>query len=147
MISDNRVDATARAERDAADALPANSPEKAAALVSMKKAEQAARNTPGGYWIAASDPGAVDHALTGAMPISSVRRTAVLSDGATRAVDPFGLHDWRTLLDLVSVRGPVAVLDAVRAAEAADPDGTRWPRNKLSHDATVAYCTGFPSSG
>jgi hypothetical protein len=39
IVSDNRVNATATAEREAADALPAGSPEKAEALVRMKHAE------------------------------------------------------------------------------------------------------------
>jgi hypothetical protein len=56
IVTDNRVSATASTERAAADALPAGSPEKAEALVRMKHAELAARNVPGGFWIAAADP-------------------------------------------------------------------------------------------
>jgi hypothetical protein len=111
----------------------------------MKHAELAARNTPGGYWIAASDPSAVDHALTGAVPVTAVRRVAMLTDGAARAVDLFGLYDWPKLLDLVASQGPSALVDQVRTAEASDPRGIRWPRNKLSDDATVAYWSGFPA--
>jgi hypothetical protein len=91
------------------------------------RAELVVRNTPGGYWIAASNPIAADHAPTGAVPITSVRRAAVLSDGAARAVDPFGLHDSPALLDLAEKCGPVAVLGEVRVAEASDPNGARWP--------------------
>ena len=57
IITDNRVDSTATAERAAAGALPAGSPQKAEALVRMKHAELAARNVPGGFWIAAARPG------------------------------------------------------------------------------------------
>jgi hypothetical protein len=143
VISDDRVNQTARAEREAADALPADSPGKAEALVRMKRAELAARNRPGGYWIAAGNPEAVKHALTGAVPLPAVRRVAMLTDGAARAVEPFGLHTWRTLLDSVASSGPGGIVAGVRRAEASDPKGVRWPRNKLSDDATIAYC-GFP---
>jgi hypothetical protein len=143
VICDDRVSRVARPEREAAAALPFGSPEKAAARVLMRRTELAARNTPGGYWVAGSDPAAVAHALTGTVPLSTVRRVALLTDGAARAVDSFQLHDWRTLLDLVADRGPATLLAQVRAAEAGDPQGVRWPRNKISDDATVAYCDGF----
>jgi hypothetical protein len=144
VVTDDRINQTAQPERRAADALPAGSEEKAAALLRMKQAELAARNTPGGYWIAASDPRVVDHALTGAMPVNDVHRAAMLTDGAARAVEPFRLYDWSKLLDLVASQGPKALIDHVRAAEATDPQAIRWPRNKLSDDATIVYCSGFP---
>jgi len=56
VLTDNRVNATARAERQAADNLPSGSPEKTRALVRMKHAELAARNIAGGYWLAAPTP-------------------------------------------------------------------------------------------
>lgn len=142
VISDDRVSQTAKAEREAADALPADSPAKAEALLRMKRAELASRNRPGGYWIAASDPEAVKHALVGTVPLPAVRRVAMLTDGAARAVEPFGLHTWRTLLDSIATNGPGALVAQVRRAEASDPRGVHWPRNKLSDDATIAYC-GF----
>jgi len=56
IITDNRVDSTAMAERAVADAPPAGSLEKAEALIRMKHAELAARNVSGGFWVAAADP-------------------------------------------------------------------------------------------
>jgi hypothetical protein len=143
VITDDRVSRTARAERDAADKLPANSTEKTAALVRMKHAELAARNTPSGYWIAASNPDAVDHAIAGTVPIASVRRAAILTDGAARAVDPFKLYDWNGILDLLDSDGANALIPHIRAAEKSDSQAIRWPRNKISDDATVVYCTDF----
>ena len=98
VVSDQRVSRTAAAERAAADAIPAGDPEKAAALVRMKHVELAARNVPGGFWVATTDPAAAEHALTGEVPVSAVRQVAVLSDGAARAVE-FGLSDWPDVLD------------------------------------------------
>jgi hypothetical protein len=51
------VDKTARAEREEADRHPFGSAEKQAALLRMKHAELAARNQPGGYWVAAAARG------------------------------------------------------------------------------------------
>lgn len=141
VITDNRVNSTATAERAAADALPTDSPEKAEALVRMKHAELAARNVPGGFWVAAADPAAVDHSLTGEVSLSSIRRAILLTDGATRAVMPFMLHDWPGIFSAVANEGPGGIIKQVRAAEDADPAGYRHPRNKIHDDATVAVIT------
>lgn len=138
IISDNRVNATASAEREAADALPAESPEKAEALVRMKHAELAARNVPGGFWVAAADPTAVSEALTGEISRKTVQRAVLLTDGATRAVIPFRIYDWPGLLSAVSTGGPKELIRHLRIAEDADPSGIRQPRNKIHDDATVA---------
>jgi hypothetical protein len=138
IVSDNRVNATATAEREAADALPAGSPEKAEALVRMKHAELAARNVPGGFWVAAADPSVVSQALTGEIPLKTIRRAVLLTDGAARAVIPFRIYDWPGLLSAVTTGGPKELIEQVRAAEDADASGVRQPRNKIHDDATVA---------
>lgn len=143
VISDQRVSQTALAERAAADAMHAGDPEKTAALVRMKHAELAARNVEGGYWVATTNPVAARHALTGEVPLSRVRQVAVLSDGAVRAVDAFGLDDWSGAFEVLCESGPAELVRQVRAAESSDPKASRWPRNKISDDATIAYCTSF----
>jgi hypothetical protein len=143
VVTDERVERTAQALRAEAGSLPSGSAARAAALISMKRAEIAARNKPGGYWVAGADPSVVDHAITGEMAVSDVHRVALLSDGAARAVEPFRLTDWSGALDLLATRGPGELLARVRAAERADPEGTRWPRTKMSDDATAVYCDGL----
>ncbi len=58
-------------------------------------------------------------------------------DGAARAVDPLNLLDWHGVLTLLSTDGPSELIRRIRAAEATDPAGTRWPRNKTHDDATA----------
>ncbi|MBW6432724.1 protein phosphatase 2C domain-containing protein [Actinoplanes hulinensis] len=137
-VSDDRVSQTATAERRAADEYPIGTALKNEAMIRMKHAELAMRNRPGGYWIAAADPAAADQATVGRVATGDVRRFAVLTDGAARIVVPFGEMTWDELLDLAEKHGPEAVLRKVRAAEASDPLGQRWPRNKRSDDATLA---------
>lgn len=101
-------------------------------------------NQPGGYWIAAANPAAAAEALTGSLPLTGpgrVRRAALLTDGASCAVDRFGLLDWAGLLDLVTDHGPYELIRRVRAAETADGAGSEQPRYKRHDDATVALCT------
>lgn len=95
------------------------------------------RNVPGGFWTAGADPRAAGEALTGSVPLAGVAGLALLTDGASRLVDTFGLLDWRALLDLLHTQGPQALIARVRDAERADPDGRRWPRSKRHDDATV----------
>jgi hypothetical protein len=138
IITDNRVDSTATAERAAADALPAGSPQKAEALVRVKHAELAARNVPGGFWIAAADPAAVSHSLTGEIPLHAIHRIVLLTDGAARAVSPFKIYDWPAIFSVVTDEGPSSLIKKVRIAEDADSAGNLHPRNKIHDDATVA---------
>jgi hypothetical protein len=140
VIVDPRVDTTGRAERAEVDRHLIGTPEKAAALIPMKRAELAARNVPGGYWIAAADPAAAEHSLTGKLDFREESRAAVLTDGAARAVT-LGLMGWSDLLDQLATRGPADLIALVRQAETSDPLGARWPRNKASDDATAVFIT------
>lgn len=100
-------------------------------------------NQPDGYWIAAASPAAAHEAVTGTLPLSGphrVRRAALLTDGASCAVDEFALCDWRGLLDLLTDAGPLELIARVRAAELADRDGFGRPRYKRHDDATAAIC-------
>jgi hypothetical protein len=139
IVTDPRMGHTAPAERAAANASPVGSPEKAQALTRMKHVELAARNTPEGYWVASSDPTVAKHAITSTVRLTDLHRTAILTDGATRLVEPFGVLSWAALLDLLSTDGPDELLRRTRAIEEYDPTGIRWPRNKKSDDATVVY--------
>ncbi|MCO5985425.1 hypothetical protein NE235_04810 [Actinoallomurus spadix] len=100
--------------------------------------------TADGSGFAAADPRVAGRALTGSVPLPELRRAALLTDGATRAVDAFGLADWPQTLATLGERGPAALIEQVREAERSDPDGRRWPRHKRHDDATVAYCE-FPA--
>jgi len=138
VLTDNRISATALTERAVANALPNGSPEKDQALVRMKQTELTSRNVAGGFWVAAADPRIVKHAITGEVPASEVGQAALLSDGAARAVAPFGLYDWPQLLVALTEAGPDELIRRIRAAEDGDPHGLQWPRNKIHDDATVA---------
>ncbi|GAA1797192.1 hypothetical protein HC028_19855 [Planosporangium flavigriseum] len=100
-------------------------------------------NQPDGYWIAAANPAAAYEAVTGAAPLHGpdrVWRAALLTDGASAAVEQFKLFDWRGLLDLLTDHGPHELIRQVRVAENADYDGHARPRYKRHDDATAALC-------
>jgi hypothetical protein len=78
---------------------------------------RAQRNRPGGFWVAKEDPRVVNEAITGSCTADEVTATALLSNGASRLVDTFGLTDWAGLLHLLDTDGPSEIIRRVREAE------------------------------
>ncbi|MFD3700674.1 hypothetical protein ACFWUZ_31860 [Streptomyces sp. NPDC058646] len=140
-VADTSVEDVAGEEMAAALAGPAGTPERAARVSELVAVQRSLRNSPGGYWVASTDPTAADHAITGSIPVAEVRRAALLSDGASRLADTFHQLSWEELLDVLDGAGPAALISRTRSAEASDADGTRWARFKVSDDATAAYIT------
>jgi hypothetical protein len=119
-----------------------HSPQYREMLASLVETERALRNVEGGYWIASNDPTAAYHSVTGSCTIGAgpgeVRRFALLSDGFERTVAVFGLYaSWAALMAALVGDGPTKCLAALRAAEAADPHGRRFPRTAANDDASV----------
>lgn len=120
VITDDRVSASVAG-------LDWSGPGVAARIAERRTAH---RNRPGGYWVAAADPAAAGHAVTGS--VTGLIRAAVLTDGAARAADMIGMP-WPTVIGMDAA----GIIAAVRAAERADPACQRWPRFKASDDAAA----------
>jgi len=88
---------------------------------------------------AAADPATAFGATTGTLPATGLHGAALLSDGAARICDKYGLLTWPAALKVIRDDGPGELISQVRAAEDADRDHTRWPRMKTSDDATIVY--------
>jgi hypothetical protein len=138
-VTDDRINHLATEERAAASRLPTGSASHLRRRMRLTTALRRARNRPGGYWVAAADPLAATQAITGSLARRDLYRAVLLSDGASRLVDVFGLATWSEVLTVVDESGPEELVRRVRAAEAADPQGRRWPRTKRNDDATVVY--------
>jgi hypothetical protein len=104
------------------------------------QALQARRNQTGGYWIAKDDPRAAQEAVAGSRPLHDLNSVALLSNGASRIVSPYGVTDWPGVLELLGASGPAEIIRRVRTAEARSPAG---PNVTAADDATVAHCL-FP---
>lgn len=151
VISDDRL-ATAAAEIRATAAAATSTGGRTDPAASFQRAVTLQRrlmNQTPGYWVAAADPDAAFHAVTGSLPLHGpdrIRRAALLSDGASRAVEEFGLCDWRGLLDLVTERGPEELIRRVRRAEyaGAATSASHAPRFKRHDDATATLCVFTP---
>ncbi|SFD94618.1 Protein phosphatase 2C [Actinopolyspora alba] len=97
------------------------------------------RNVEGGFWVAEADPSAAHRAIRRSWPRSEVRSALLASDGVSCGVEQYDSYrDWRELLAHARAESAWAVLERVRAAEHADPDGSRWPRPKRHDDQALA---------
>jgi hypothetical protein len=139
-ITDDRLENVAAGQHRAMHQHATGSADHDRSFAELVTEQRRHRNHPDGFWVASTDPAAAQHALTDTVPRDGLQRAAVLSDGATRLVDRFGLLDWPSFLDLLAEQGPGAIIQQVRAAEDSDPDGRRWPRGKRHDDASAAYC-------
>jgi hypothetical protein len=137
-ITDTQLGETVARLRPA-DSLRPGTPEHHAAWRAYTRELEDARNQPGGYWVAAADPAAAGHALTGSQPLASLSAVALLSDGASRLADRFHLATWVEVCDILCRDGPSGLIERVRAAESGDPCGERWPRGKIHDDATAVF--------
>jgi hypothetical protein len=145
VVTDGRFDNAVRhLRRDALNGESAlDSAEHLAWVQWASTQRQQLTNQPGGYWIAAAEPAAAYEAITGEVPLAGpdrLRRAALLTDGASAAVDRYGLLDWSSLLDVLTDHGPAELIRLVRVAENADHDGRAQPRYKRYDDATAALC-------
>ncbi|MCZ7437756.1 hypothetical protein O7598_15215 [Micromonospora sp. WMMC241] len=134
VVTDVREVTARRACAAPLDGVPAGTPEYDRVYARCVEALRARRNQPGGYWLAKDDPHAAAEAVTGDLPVRGVPDVALLSNGAARLVDPYGLLDWAGVRDVLRSEGPAGVVRRVRRAEesgaGAAPD-----------DATVVRCT------
>jgi hypothetical protein len=140
IVTDDRLENVAAVQHSAMHQHATGSADHDRSFAELVTEQRRHRNHPDGFWVASTDPSAAQHALTDTVLHGGLERAAVLSDGATRLVDRFGLLDWPTFLDVLAEQGPDAIIQQVRAAEDSDPDGRRWPRGKRHDDASAAYC-------
>jgi hypothetical protein len=153
--SDTRLSAIASHVRDAmhqalSEGRGYDDPGYSDRIDALLAAERAVRNRDGGYWIAADDPCAALHALTGdynlADPSAVPLRIALVTDGITRAVTHLQLYDsWHELIENLIQPGIPATISRIREAELDDPDASRHPRTKSSDDAAAITCELMPS--
>jgi Protein phosphatase 2C len=140
VITDEREVTTRRMCSAPLDGIARGTPEYERVRDSCIKALQTRRNQHGGYWIAKDDPRAAGEAVTGTRMLRDLGSAALLSNGASRIVSPYGVTDWPGVVGLLGASGPAEVIRRVRQAEARSPEG---PNVTAPDDATVAHCL-FP---
>lgn len=138
-ITDDRLERLIKLHSADVDVHPAGTPEHAEAFKAFVGKIRHSRNRPGGFWVASAQPDAADEAITGTVDLAALRGAALLTDGATRPVDLFGVQSWDQLAGTLRTGGPATLLAEVRVVEETDTAAERWPRNKVYDDATAVH--------
>jgi len=114
------------------------------ALAAAVTHERAHRNQADSYAILSPEAwsGAPEcDGLTARLPLYPGDRIVLLSDGAARGFAVFGLASADASLRDLATGNLWAQLQAIRAAEHADPQGQAFPRGTCHDDATVLRLT------
>ncbi|MGI5203286.1 hypothetical protein ACQEU6_17130 [Spirillospora sp. CA-108201] len=96
------------------------------------------REITGGRDYAAADPAVANAATTGTVRAAELRSAALLTDGATRLADVFGVTELSGMVSLA--RDPAGLIKWTREVEDTDPAAVRFPRHKIHDDATAVFC-------
>jgi hypothetical protein len=141
-VMDHTVLAVIEAEtRDALLALRASGitdPKQAfTAMMPRLRVERLRRNIPDGYGVLAAERSCLPMIHVDRMPAHTLRRILLTSDGYYRLVDHYSAVNDAELVRRTEELGADAMLQQLRAIEAADPMGTQYPRLKIADDATA----------
>lgn len=101
-------------------------------------------NTAGGTWLFTPDPKCAKHAQSDAAPLAGGARVLVASDGFFALVTEYALYTVPELMAACEKKGLAALATEVRAIEAEDPEGVKYPRFKKSDDATALIVRAMP---
>ncbi|RBM18092.1 hypothetical protein DI005_20065 [Prauserella sp. PE36] len=138
VVTDSRVDdAQDSSLREAALNLPIGTAAQRAAVKAMSVDQLTQRNVKDGYWVAAANPEAADHAITGRTAIADIDSVALMTDGVSHLVTLYNEARWLGVMEILHDSGPDALIARVRDAEQRDPYGEIWPRFKTQDDAAV----------
>jgi hypothetical protein len=107
------------------------------AMMPRLRAERRRRNLPDGYGVLAAERSCVPMIHLDRMPARALRRILLVSDGYYRLVDHYAAASDAELVRRTAELGAEAMLRQLRAIEAADLMGTRFPRLKIADDATA----------
>jgi hypothetical protein len=88
-------------------------------------------------WLFAPDPECADHAKQADMFVVANTLVLLATDGFLALVSDYECYTPETLVAAAQLHGLAALGEELRAIEAADPEGVRYPRFKASDDATA----------
>ncbi|HET6159982.1 MAG TPA: protein phosphatase 2C domain-containing protein [Dongiaceae bacterium] len=106
-------------------------------MIPALRAQRRRRNRPDGYGVLAAEQSCVAMMQIDRVPARQLRRVLLSSDGNYRLVDHYGAMSDAELVRETDRQGAAALLKQLRAIEVADPTGAKYPRLKMSDDATA----------
>lgn len=110
------------------------------AILPILRENRALMNKPGGYWIFNGSVEAVEHALTGVLPVGNDTQLLLATDGFSRVVDTFHAYpSWASLLGTLKTSSLERIVNMLREIEEKDRECLNYPRFSTFDDATAIY--------
>jgi Protein phosphatase 2C len=106
-------------------------------FLSALRAARNGVNTEKGGWLFGPDAKAARHVRRKTLTVPEGAVVLLASDGFLALSSDYGLYDAGALLAAAQAKGLDALGRELRALEAGDPEGLRFPRFKTSDDATA----------
>jgi hypothetical protein len=106
-------------------------------MIPTLRAQRLRRNCADGYGVLAAEPGCVALLHVDRLPMRGLRSILLASDGYYRLVGHYDAMNDTELVRRTRDEGAEALLRRLRAIEAEDPVAVRYPRIKISDDATA----------
>jgi hypothetical protein len=94
------------------------------------------RNKPGGYWCCHTDAAAANEAITGSVPLASLRGVILATDGAMRGFHELGIHTLDEIVQGAMSDAPTELLSQIRSAEREQRESLSSRAIKIHDDAT-----------
>ncbi|HWE06981.1 MAG TPA: protein phosphatase 2C domain-containing protein [Rhizomicrobium sp.] len=94
-------------------------------------------NTEKGGWLFGPNAEAAEHVRSQHVEAQPGTLMLLASDGFLALASDYGIHDAKSLVATAETKGLDALGQQLRAVEADDPDGVKFPRFKTSDDATA----------
>ncbi len=99
--------------------------------------ERRNRINSGNSWLFSPEPKAAAHVARRVMKLAPGAVILLASDGFLALASDYGAYNVDTLLAAAQVKGLAALGEELRAIEAGDADGVKFPRFKKSDDSTA----------
>lgn len=106
-------------------------------FLSALRAARNTVNTDKGGWLFGPHPKASDHVRGKQIEVPPGALLLLASDGFLALASDYGLYDADTLVAAAEKQGLEFLGEELRAVEASDPTGEKYPRFKTSDDATA----------
>lgn len=106
-------------------------------MMPVLRAQRRQRNCADGYGVLAAEPSCAAMLHVDRTPAGTLRSVLLASDGYYRLVDHYGAMNDAELVHQTRMQGADALLERLRAIEAADPLAVAYPRLKICDDATA----------
>lgn len=110
---------------------------KRAAAIETLRRNRAAMNSDGKYWTFGLQPVCADHARVWTLTLKRPAHILLMTDGFSALADRYSVYEPAALVKAAISVGLQELGRELRALEASDAAGSRFPRFKQSDDATA----------